>query len=81
MASSPTTGLPWAISTFSAGHAEMRVNERRAARRLTKAMRNLRGTDGSSLLLAEQNLWFARQCTARLYLIDGGRIVQPALQI
>jgi hypothetical protein len=35
-------GVPWAISTFWAGHADLR-----AARRLVKATRNLRGTDGS----------------------------------
>jgi ABC-type branched-subunit amino acid transport system ATPase component len=27
------------------------------------------------LILCEQNIWFARACTARLYLIDTGRIV------
>jgi branched-chain amino acid transport system ATP-binding protein len=35
----------------------------------------LREVDGSSLLLAEQNLWFARHCTSSVYLIDGGLIV------
>ena len=30
---------------------------------------------GASLLLCEQNLWFARQCTDYLYVIDCGRIV------
>ncbi|MBX3597716.1 MAG: ATP-binding cassette domain-containing protein [Rhizobiaceae bacterium] len=30
---------------------------------------------GAGLLLCEQNLWFARQCTDRLYVIDTGRIV------
>jgi len=30
---------------------------------------------GAGLLLSEQNLWFARQCTDRLYIIDTGRIV------
>ena len=39
--------VPWAISTFSAGHAKMRCRDSRAARRLVKATRNLRGTDGS----------------------------------
>jgi len=42
-----STGVPWAISTLSAGHAKMRCRESRAARRLVKAIRNLRGTDGS----------------------------------
>ena len=30
---------------------------------------------GAGLLLSEQNLWFARQCTDRLYIIDSGQIV------
>lgn len=30
---------------------------------------------GSGLLLSEQNLWFARQCTDKVYIIDAGRIV------
>ncbi|KPL53341.1 MULTISPECIES: ABC transporter ATP-binding protein [Hyphomicrobiales] len=34
---------------------------------------------GSGLLLSEQNLWFARQCTDRLFLIDTGRIVFDGL--
>jgi branched-chain amino acid transport system ATP-binding protein len=29
----------------------------------------------ASLLLCEQNIWFARQCTDFLYIIDSGRIV------
>ncbi len=35
----------------------------------------LRAVDSSALLLAEQNLWFARHCTSHVFLIDGGRIV------
>lgn len=31
--------------------------------------------NAAGLLLSEQNLWFARQCTDRLYIIDAGRIV------
>jgi branched-chain amino acid transport system ATP-binding protein len=31
--------------------------------------------DGTALLLTEQNLWFARQCTSHVHLIDSGRIV------
>jgi branched-chain amino acid transport system ATP-binding protein len=31
--------------------------------------------DGTGLLLCEQNLWFARQCTERVYVIDSGRTV------
>lgn len=30
---------------------------------------------GSGLLLSEQNLWFARQCTDKVYILDAGRIV------
>lgn len=30
---------------------------------------------GTALLLCEQNLWFARRCTDRLYVMDSGRIV------
>jgi ABC-type branched-subunit amino acid transport system ATPase component len=30
---------------------------------------------GTSLLLCEQNLWFARKCTSYLYIIESGRIV------
>lgn len=28
-----------------------------------------------ALLVAEQNLWFARQCTESVYLVQGGRVV------
>ena len=38
-------------------------------------IRNLRDDDSSALLLAEQNLAFARHCTSLVYLIDSGRIV------
>lgn len=31
--------------------------------------------NAAGLLLSEQNLWFARQCTDRLYIIDTGHIV------
>jgi ABC-type branched-subunit amino acid transport system ATPase component len=31
--------------------------------------------DGTGLLLCEQNLWFARQCTNRVHVIDTGRTV------
>ena len=30
---------------------------------------------GNSLLLSEQNIWFARRCTTRLYVLETGRIV------
>jgi branched-chain amino acid transport system ATP-binding protein len=42
---------------------------------LAEQIGRLREADRSSLLLAEQNLWFARQCTTHVHLIDGGRIV------
>ena len=35
----------------------------------------IRAQTGVGLLLAEQNVWFARTCTARLYLLDSGRVV------
>ena len=41
------------------------------ARQLAKMRRN----NGTTLLLTEQNVWFARACTDRLYLLDSGRIV------
>lgn len=31
--------------------------------------------NGTTLLLTEQNVWFARSCTDRVYLLDSGRIV------
>jgi ABC-type branched-subunit amino acid transport system ATPase component len=31
--------------------------------------------DGVGLLLCEQNIWFARRCTDRAYVIDTGRVV------
>lgn len=33
---------------------------------------------GIALLLAEQNLWFARQCTSRVMLLDSGNVVFAA---
>jgi branched-chain amino acid transport system ATP-binding protein len=42
---------------------------------LAEQIGKLRGDDGSALLLAEQNLLFARHCTSQVYLIDGGRVV------
>lgn len=32
-------------------------------------------SDGMALLLSEQNVWFARQCTDHVYLLSSGRIV------
>ncbi|MGO4705937.1 ABC transporter ATP-binding protein [Microvirga sp. 2MCAF38] len=36
---------------------------------------DLRRRNGMALLVAEQNVWFARMCTERLYLLDSGRVV------
>lgn len=36
---------------------------------------NARRQQGAALLLAEQNLWFSRECTEYVYVIDTGRIV------
>ena len=35
----------------------------------------MRRATGMTLILAEQNVWFARACTTRLYLLDSGRVV------
>lgn len=35
----------------------------------------MRRSSGVTLILAEQNVWFARACTTRLYLLDSGRVV------
>ena len=35
----------------------------------------MRRSSGLTLILAEQNVWFARACTTRLYLLDSGRVV------
>ena len=35
----------------------------------------MRRASGLTLVLAEQNVWFARACTTRLYLLDSGRVV------
>ena len=35
----------------------------------------MRRASGLTLILAEQNVWFARACTTRLYLLDSGRVV------
>ncbi len=42
---------------------------------IAKQLKAMRKTNGTTLLLAEQNIWFARNCTERLYLLDSGRIV------
>lgn len=42
---------------------------------LAEEIRKVRQTQGQALLVAEQNVAFARACTDRLYLIESGRIV------
>lgn len=58
--------------------------------KLARDVLNVCRESGAALLLSEQNLWFARQCTDTVYIIDTGRIVfygdwaeldgQPALK-
>jgi branched-chain amino acid transport system ATP-binding protein len=43
--------------------------------RLAEQINAIRLREGLGLLLAEQNLWFARTCTTRLYLLDSGRML------
>src|SRR5262245_37159850 len=61
-----STGVPWAISTLSAGHARMCCKDSRAARRLVNAARNLRGTDGSGPTMRSSFATIARQPDNRL---------------
>ena len=42
---------------------------------LARQLLDIRGQNKTALILAEQNIWFARKCTERLYLIDSGRVV------
>ena len=42
---------------------------------LARQLLDIRGRNKTALILAEQNVWFARKCTERLYLIDSGRVV------
>jgi ABC-type branched-subunit amino acid transport system ATPase component len=42
---------------------------------LAKAVTTACSAADTALLLCEQNLWFARQCTSLVHVIDGGRIV------
>lgn len=42
---------------------------------MARKMADLRAAGGSALLLAEQNVSFARHCTERVYVIDTGTIV------
>ncbi|HHX89973.1 MAG TPA: ABC transporter ATP-binding protein [Paracoccus sp.] len=41
---------------------------------LTRYVRRFSEGSDMSLLLCEQNLWFARQCTDHVYVLDSGRI-------
>jgi branched-chain amino acid transport system ATP-binding protein len=42
---------------------------------MAEQINRARREQGTALLLTEQNLWFARQCTDFVYVIDAGRIV------
>ncbi|MBX3539366.1 MAG: ABC transporter ATP-binding protein [Chelatococcus sp.] len=42
---------------------------------MAKSINAICAQHGVALLLSEQNLWFARQCTNSLYVLDTGRIV------
>jgi branched-chain amino acid transport system ATP-binding protein len=42
---------------------------------MAASVRTLADRGDFALLLCEQNLWFARQCTDQLYIIDSGSIV------
>ncbi len=42
---------------------------------LARQINGIRAEDRMALLLTEQNVWFARQSTTRLYLLDSGRVV------
>lgn len=44
-------------------------------KQIAEQINNARQQQGSALLLAEQNLWFSRQCTDFVYVIDTGKIV------
>ena len=42
---------------------------------LAHQIEHIRAAEGMALLLTEQNVWFARKSTTRLYLLDSGRVV------
>lgn len=44
-------------------------------KQIAEQINRARQKQGSALLLAEQNLWFSRQCTDFVYVIDTGKIV------
>jgi ABC-type branched-subunit amino acid transport system ATPase component len=43
--------------------------------KLARDVLNVCRESGAALLLSEQNLWFARQCTDTVYILDTGRFV------
>lgn len=44
-------------------------------KQLAQSVTSLCDEYGIGLLLSEQNIWFARKCTDKVYIIDSGRIV------
>lgn len=42
---------------------------------MARDIRRACAEDGAAILVAEQNLWFARRCADRLYLLDSGQVV------
>lgn len=44
-------------------------------KQMAEQINRARLQQGAALLLAEQNLWFSRQCTDYVYVIDTGKIV------
>lgn len=42
---------------------------------IARQVNEMRRRSGCALLLAEQNIWFARECSEHVYVIDTGRIV------
>lgn len=58
---SSSAAAPWAISTFLAGHDSAGLSEARAVRRLVKATRNFRGTDGSGATIRSSFATITRQ--------------------
>lgn len=42
---------------------------------IARQVNEIRSRSGCALLLAEQNIWFARECSEHVYVIDTGRIV------
>lgn len=42
---------------------------------IARQVNEIRSRSGCAMLLAEQNIWFARECSEHVYVIDTGRIV------